>query len=189
MLNIGKIIFAIAFVMKVSLSFAQDKIYKKEGGIIECKITDVVDEKVFYKGADGNGVTKEIKKSEIDIIKYDGGKVVDYSVADTTKRIKEETKPEKKFDRNSDEFVNYANSLARQMSQSILLKMAGRVENSSVAVYFDSVYKDMMTGEINIPIIIKYEKYNALNNGFIKGTIKVKPDGSKVWVFENAGND
>ena len=85
--------------------------------------------------------------------------------------------------------MGFANALARQMSESILLKMAGKVENSSVAVYYDSVYKDVANGDINIPIKITYEKYNALNNGFIKGTIKVKSDGSKVWVFENAGKE
>ena len=189
MRNSKKIFLFIALLVNLCL-FAQDKIYKKSGGIIECKITDILEDKVFYKALNSDDLTKEMKKADIDIIRYANGKMEDYSAIGAEKNeVNKESKKEDKFDRNSEDFVGFANALARQMSESILLKMAGKVENSSVAVYYDSVYKDVANGDINIPIKITYEKYNALNNGFIKGTIKVKSDGSKVWVFENAGKE
>jgi len=43
--------------------FAQDKIYKKDGEIIKCTITDILDEKVFYKLLDAaNDNTQQILK-------------------------------------------------------------------------------------------------------------------------------
>ena len=187
MLNFRKIILVLIFAGKASLFIAQDKIYKKSGGIIVCKITDVLDDKMFYTLPDNNAGTTEIYKSEIDMVRYANGKMEDYSSIVSKKEIVK--KKDEEFDRNSKEFVDFANGLAHQMAQQILIKMAGKVENSSVAVYFDSVFKDPTNGTINIPIKISYEKYNALNNGFIKGTIKVEKDGNRLWVFENAGPD
>src|ERR1035437_1576902 len=102
-----KIILTLVFLGLAFLGFSQDKIYKRDGECIKCKVTDILDETVFYKAAEGDDRTKEIKKSEIDLIKYADGKTEDYS------SIKKEEKKSggsasgdkgEKFDRNSEEF-------------------------------------------------------------------------------------
>jgi len=169
--------------------FAQDKIYKKDGEIIKCTITDILDEKVFYKLLDAaNDNTQEILKSNIDIIKYVDGKIEDYSNIKPESNKTETNSGSNKFDRNSEEFVNYANSIAKQVGEDILRKCAGRYDNANTSVYFDAVYKDPYSEEISIPIRVSYQKGAESNDRFIKGAIKIRKDGSKTWVYQDSQN-
>lgn len=177
----------IAFILLAFGVFSQDKIYKKSGEIIKCKVTDILDEKVFYKALSGDDLTQEILKSDIDLIKYEDGKTEDYSA------IKNESAGSgsdggKKFDRNAEEFVNYATSLAKQIGESLLRECAGRYDNANTSVYFDACYKDPYSGEILIPIRVSYSKSAEGNERFIKGAIKIKPDGKKEWMFQDSQN-
>jgi hypothetical protein len=175
--------------MLTCFAYAQDKIYKKDGEVLKCNITDVLDEKVFYKLIEGNDVTQEILKANIDIIKYADGKMEDYSsIKAEPKKVETSSGGANKFDRNSDEFVNYANSIAKQVGEEILRKCAGRYDNSNTSVYFDAVYKDPYSEEISIPIRISYQKGFESNDRFIKGAIKIRRDGSKIWVYQDSQN-
>ncbi len=182
-----KIVVTLVFITLALYGFSQDKIYRKDGEIIKCKITDILDEKVFYKAIEGDDLTKEIKKSEIDLIKYSDGKTEDYS------SVKKEEKGSssgsgggEKWDRNSEEFVNYANSLAKQVGESLLRECAGRYDNANTSVYYDACYKDPYTGEIGIPIRITYQKGAEGNDRFIKGMIKITKEGAKTWIFQDS---
>ena len=184
-----KQLLTLAFATLALFGFSQDKIYKRDGEIIKCKVTDILDEKVFYKAIEGDDITKEIKKSEIDLIKYSDGKTEDYS------SVKKEEKGSsssassgggEKWDRNSDEFVNYANSLAKQVGEALLRDCAGRYDNANTSVYFDACFKDPYSGEIAIPIRISYQKGAEGNDRFIKGMIKISKDGAKTWVYQDS---
>ncbi|HWY37243.1 MAG TPA: hypothetical protein VNY73_01700, partial [Bacteroidia bacterium] len=157
--------------------------------IIKCKITDILDDKVFYKLLSGDDMTKEIKKSEIDLIKYADGKTEDYSaVKEEKSSVTGSSGGGEKFDRNSEEFVNYANSIAKQVGESLLRECAGKYDNAFTSVYFDACFKDPFTSEITIPIRVSYIKGAEQKERFIKGMIKIKKDGAKEWIFQDSQN-
>ena len=83
--------------------------------------------------------------------------------------------------------MSYANSLASEMTQTILGKIPGKIDNSSYQIYTDLVHQDSITLNIIIPIKITYEKYLSINNGYIIGQIIIKPDGTKQWFFKKQG--
>jgi len=188
-MKLNRLFSALIFLLLFSSAFCQDRIYKRDGDIIKCKITDILDDKVFYKLIEGDDVTKEIVKSNIDLIKYEDGKMEDYSAYNKEgSNVGNNTDKSAKFDRNSDEFVNYANSLAKQVGEDILRKCANNYANASTSVYFDACYKDPYSEEITIPIRIAYQKGALANDRYIKGSIKVKKDGSKTWVYQDSQN-
>jgi len=68
---------------------AQDKIYKKDGGVIEAKIIEIGSQEVKYKVfANLNGPIYTVNKSDLLNIKYENGTVEDFSTAVSTQQTK-----------------------------------------------------------------------------------------------------
>jgi len=177
----------ILYVNSILITTAQDKIYTLQGKTIVCAILKETKTSVFYNV---NNVPKlySIDFSEIDIIRYNSGKILnianynsDYNYVLTS------INKQNKFNNNSTEFMSYANSLASEMTQTILGKIPGKIDNSSYQIYTDLVHQDSITLNIIIPIKITYEKYLSINNGYIIGQIIIKPDGTKQWFFKKQG--
>jgi hypothetical protein len=181
------LLFFILYVNSILITTAQDKIYTLQGKTILCAILKETKTSVFYNV---NNVPKlySIDFSEIDIIRYNNGKILnianynsDYNYVLTS------INKQNKFNNNSTEFMSYANSLASEMTQTILGKIPGKIDNSSYQIYTDLVHQDSITLNITIPIKITYEKYLSINNGYIIGQIIIKPDGTKQWFFKKQG--
>jgi len=181
------LLFFILYVNSILITTAQDKIYTLQGKTILCAILKETKTSVFYNV---NNVPKlySIDFSEIDIIRYNSGKILnianynsDYNYVLTS------INKQNKFNNNSTEFMSYANSLASEMTQTILGKIPGKIDNSSYQIYTDLVHQDSITLNITIPIKITYEKYLSINNGYIIGQIIIKPDGTKQWFFKKQG--
>ncbi len=181
------LLFFILYVNSILITTAQDKIYTLQGKTILCAILKETKTSVFYNV---NNVPKlySIDFSEIDIIRYNNGKILnvanynsDYNYVLTT------INKQNRFNNSSTEFMSYANSLASEMTQTILGKIPGKIDNSSYQIYTDLVYQDSITLNITVPIKITYEKYLSINNGYIIGQIIIKPDGTKQWFFKKQG--
>lgn len=181
------LLFFILYVNSILITAAQDKIYTLQGKTILCAILKETKTSVFYNV---NNVPKlySIDFSEIDIIRYNNGKILNIANYNSDDNyVLTSINKQNKFNNNSTEFMSYANSLASEMTQTILGKIPGKIDNSSYQIYTDLVHQDSITLNIIIPIKITYEKYLSINNGYIIGQIIIKPDGTKQWFFKKQG--
>src|SRR5579872_2255467 len=80
--HIVRIAALVFFVLCFENIFLQDKIYKKEGGIIEGKIQEVANGKITYKTKDSEEL-KQITVEEVDLLKYASGRTTDFSKPQT----------------------------------------------------------------------------------------------------------
>jgi len=169
-------------------SQAQDRIFKKQGGFIDCNIYNETDSILYYKSGNG-AILSSININEVDIIRYQNGKV-----SNIVHEVPDEYAKDINFklfqnEYKTDNFLNYINSIARESSDIILRNIPGKIDNSNYNIYFDQISFDENKNELNIPIKISYEKYLSINNGFVKATIIVSSDGKRSIKIINAGLD
>lgn len=169
--------------LTISCVFAQDKLYKKDGNCIHCKIDEVNDDYVKYKKTDNlTGPSYTVKVADITKITFENGSEETFNKTEETQEGQEK---QNGFDRNSEEFVNYATALAKTTGDALVKRCANNVDNSTTEVYYDSVIKDPVTGEILIPIRISWDKGWTNEKRWIKGSIKVAANGTKTWTYQS----
>jgi hypothetical protein len=157
------------------------------GSFIDGKVIKDTKDAISYTLA-GNDLINSIQKKDIDLIKFENGKIEDLTLAQKDDEYAI-TNENKLFDsrKNTDEFKNYINSIARETTASILKNIPGKIDNASYNIYFDLITFDAKNEEIDVPIKILYEKYLAINNGFVQATIKILHDGKRKIQITNSG--
>lgn len=69
--------FYLLVTLSVTLSFSQDKIYKTNSGVIDCKITEILDNEIKYTQPDFD-VVFGISKNKITKVVFENGKTLDF---------------------------------------------------------------------------------------------------------------
>ena len=176
---------------------AQDLIVKIDGTIIKAKITEVTDEDVKYKKADNlEGPVYTASKVNLSAINYENGTVEKFEVKPKAAENKNEVEddyiegeeaPKKNALLEDEQMKRTIEGIAKDVGEQLLRNCAnGKIDNSSTSIYWDGVFKDAITSEINIPIIISWKpKWSESDNKWIKGKIVILSDGRKKWIYQN----
>jgi hypothetical protein len=181
----------------LSSAKAQDLIVKIDGTIIKAKITEVTDELIKYKKADNpDGPIYSASKSTLRAINYENGTVEKFEASPkVTKKNDEdededseaEEKPKKNPILEDAPLKRTIEGIAKDVGEQLLRSCSnGKVDNSTTSIYWDGVYKDAITGEINVPIITTWKpKWSESDSKWIKGKIVISADGKKKWIYQN----
>lgn len=189
----------ITFIAIISLLFnfisslkAQDLIVKTDGTIIKAKIIEVGEDLVKYKKADNvEGPMYSISKSSLSAINFENGSVEKFENKPKSNKNEdgeEEEEPAKTNPILNDESLKRTiEAIAKDVGEQLLRNCAnGKIDNSSTSIYWDGVFKDALTNEINIPIITSWKpKWSDSDGKWIKGKVVVSTDGRKRWVYQN----
>jgi len=184
-------ILQISFLICLSnnVSFSQDLINKTDGVEIKVKVIEIDDTNIKYKKFDNqSGPVYSISKKEVDRIKYENGSIDNFSVdaeepsTTTTKASTGATK----FDINDENTIKQIEAIAKYAGETILSKCTGKTDNQTTEIYYDGVFQDQFTNELVIPIRIKWQPKNISGDSkWVRGTVKVTPDGRKTWSYQN----
>lgn len=183
------------FLLVASLK-AQDLIVKTDGTIIKGKISEITDDAVKYKKADNlDGPVYSIAKSSVSAINYENGTVEKFEASAKVSKEKNEDEdseeneaPAKKNPILDDEQMKKTiEAIAKDVGEQLLSSCAnGKIDNSVTSIYWDGVFKDAITGELNIPIILTWKpKWTDGDGKWIKGKILITSDGNKRWIYQN----
>ena len=183
------------FLLVASLK-AQDLIVKTDGTIIKGKISEITDDAVKYKKADNlDGPLYSIAKSSVSAINYENGTVEKFEASAKASKEKNEDEdseeneaPAKKNPILDDEQMKKTiEAIAKDVGEQLLSSCAnGKIDNSVTSIYWDGVFKDAITGELNIPIILTWKpKWTEGDGKWIKGKILITSDGNKRWIYQN----
>jgi len=184
----------VVFSFSCSVIKAQDLISKKDGSIIKVKISEINEESVKYKKFDNlDGPMYTIDKTSINSINYANGEIEKFeSETKTTTKNEdgedEEEAPTKKNPILADEQLKKTiEGIAKDAGEQLIRNCAnGKVDNSTTEIYWDAVYKDAITNELNISIIASWKpKWTDGSGKWIKGKIIVSPTGEKKWMYQN----
>ncbi len=185
---------AVFFLMlSCGLVKAQDMIVKKDGTIIKAKVTEVNEESVKYKKADNpDGPLYSISKENITAINYANGDVEKMEAAKKPKNEDDvdedgEEKPKGNPILDDPQLRRTIEAIAKDVGEQLLHSCAnGKVDNSTTEIYWDAVFKDAITNELNISILTSWKpKWTDGSGKWIKGKIIVSPSGEKKWVYQN----
>jgi hypothetical protein len=184
-------ILQISFLICLSnnVSFSQDLINKTDGVEIKVKVIEIDDTNIKYKKFDNqSGPVYSISKKEVDRIKYENGSIDNFSVdaeAPSTTTTKASTGATK-FDINDENTIKQIEAIAKYAGETILSKCTGKTDNQTTEIYYDGVFQDQFTNELVIPIRIKWQPKNISGDSkWVRGTVKVTPDGRKTWSYQN----
>jgi hypothetical protein len=172
-----------------TVGFSQDVINKTDGQELNVKVIEIEDDVIKYKKFDNqSGPIYSISKKDVSRIKYENGSVDNFSEDDeapTTNTDKASTGAAK-FDINDENTVKQVEAIAKYAGETILSKCTGKTDNQTTEVYYDGVFQDQFTKELVIPIRIKWQPKNISGDSkWVKGTVKVSPDGRKTWSYQN----
>lgn len=174
-------------------------IVKKDGSIVKAKILEVGDDAIKYKKADNpDGPTYSVSKSNLTSINYANGEVEKFESSEkTVKKDKDEDasdedsekeeKPKKNPILEDENLKKTIEGIAKDAGEQLIRNCAnGKVDNSTTEIYWDGVYKDAITGELNVPIRAAWKpKWTDGSGKWIKGKILVSKAGEKKWVYQN----
>jgi len=174
---------------------SQDLIVKSDGTIIKSKIIEVTEDIIKYKKADNpNGPIYSVSKSFLTAINYENG---------TVEKFEEKSKVAKKIDDDEDSEVEEKpkknplledeslkrtiEGITKDVGEQLLKNCSnGKIDNSTTSIFWDGVYKDAISGEINVPIITTWKpKWSESDSKWIKGKIVISSDGKKKWIYQN----
>jgi hypothetical protein len=176
------------------LAFCQDFITLKDGREVKSKIVEVSekDKVIKYKKFDNpDGPVYTVELSEISKIKYSNGSEESFN-AEPAKSNAEPAAAEEngpsiftgKFDIEDESTHDYLEGIAKNTGMK-LLRCVGRVDNYSTEVYWDQTYRDEITKEIILPIIVKWEKGAAVATKWVRGVVKIDKTGKKIWNYQS----
>ncbi len=176
-----------------SISYCQDVLTKSDGTTINVKIMEINDDAIKYKKSDNpDGPTYSILLIDVDKVNYKNGSVDVFN-----KEKKEESsegsgsKGDSKggsgsFDINNENTVKKVEALAKYAGESILAKCTGKPDNSVTEVFYDGVFQDDGSKDITIPIKVSWQPRSISGDRkWIRGVVKVSPDGKKTWTYQN----
>lgn len=191
-MKILKRILCLILLITVSHSIiAQDVLTLKDGREVKSKVTEVTDKYIKYKKADNiDGPTYTVEKTEIAKIKYANGseEIVESPAATTnTDNSSEPDIFTMKFDTENERIHDYLEAIAKNVGSIILERCTGRVDNYSTEIYWDQTFRDEITKEINLAIIVKWEKGFEARKRWVKGIIKLDKSGRKIWSYQGDG--
>ena len=175
---------------------AQDLIVKTDGTIIKGKISEISDEAIKYKKADNlDGPVYSVSKSSVSAINYENGTVEKFEAPAQAAKEKnedeeyaEKEEPTKKNPILEDEQMKKTvEAIAKDVGEQLLSSCAnGKIDNSTTSIFWDGVFKDAITGELNVPIITTWKpKWTDGSGKWIKGKIVITSDGNKRWIYQN----
>ena len=78
-------------------------------------------------------------------------------------------------------------AIAKDVGEQLLSSCAnGKIDNSTTSIFWDGVFKDAITGELNVPIITTWKpKWTDGSGKWIKGKIVITSDGNKRWIYQD----
>ena len=179
-----------AFALATPQLKAQDVLYFNDDRELQVKVIEITDAAVKYKkfdNQDGPSYSANIK--DVKKVKYkNGSEDVFEHKAKPASEEPAEIKPAsdgKKFDPNDPDTNDMLQAIAKNAGDKLLNRCTGKVDNSTTEIFFDQIYKDEFSGEINLPIIIKWDKGLANKQRWIKGIVKIDKQGKKTWMYQN----
>lgn len=175
---------------------AQDMIVKKDGSIVKAKILEVGDDAIKYKKADNpDGPTYSVSKSNLTSINYANGEVEKFESSEKAVKKNEDgdEDSEKEEKPKGNPVLEDANlkktieGIAKDAGEQLIRNCAnGKVDNSTTEIFWDGVYKDAITNELNVPIRASWKpKWTDGAGKWIKGKILISSTGEKKWVYQN----
>jgi len=193
-----KKLFTLTFAfIALSCSFlkAQDMIVKKDGSIVKAKITEISEDQIKYKKADNpDGPSYTLSKENVTSINYANGEVEKFDTkAKPSKKNEddedeaEEEKPKKNPILADEALKKTIEGIAKDVGEQLIRNCAnGKVDNSTTEIFWDAVYRDAITNELNIAIIASWKpKWTDGSGKWIKGKIIVNSAGEKKWQYQN----
>lgn len=155
-MHIKTLLLAIAGTLALHSAIAQDKLYKKNGDMIEVKVTEINTRTVSYKKS-GNtgGPTYTIAKADVSKIVYDNGTEDFFGPA-------EENRPARKN-------VNYGNNIISVMPMQILTYDVG------VGIAYERVLDKAGILSFYLPIMVEFDGANNNRHGFMHPVGKTYP--------------
>ena len=184
----------------LSLAFyfvnGQDMIVKKDGSIVKAKILEVNDADIKYKKADNpDGPTYTVSKANLTSINYANGEVEKFEAPEklTKKNEDEDEDDEKEEKTKTNPILEDANlkktieGIAKDCGEQLIRNCAnGKIDNSTTEIFWDGVYKDAITSELNVPIRASWKpKWTDGAGKWVKGKILISSTGEKKWVYQN----
>jgi len=175
---------------------AQDMIVKSDGSIVKAKIIEITDESVKYKKADNpDGPLYTLSKESITSINYANGEVEKFETAKKDSKKNEDNEDEEDGEEKpkgnpilkDEQLKRTIEGIAKDVGEQLIRNCAnGKVDNSTTEIYWDQVFKDAITNEINIAIITSWKpKWTDGSGKWVKGKIIVAQSGEKRWVYQN----
>ena len=190
-----KLVFLCLFLVVSCFVNAQDMIVKKDGSIIKVKVLEVGEDAIKYKKADNpDGPTYSVSKSNLTSINYANGEVEKFESEEKVSKkndddedSEKEEKPKKNAILEDENLKKTLEGLAKDAGEQLIRNCAnGKVDNSTTEIFWDGVYKDAISGEINVPIRASWKpKWTDGAGKWIKGKIIINSAGEKKWVYQN----
>ncbi len=188
-MKVFKLVCFILFLSVTGPLVAQDIITLKDGREIKSKVIEIGSDVVKYKKADNlEGPTYTVTKAEMSKIKYaNGSEEIMESSASEQKTTEEPSIFTGKFDIEDESTHDYLEGVAKNAGSRILSKCAGKVDNYSTEIYWDQTYRDEVTKEIVVAIVVKWEKGLEGKQRWVKGLVKLDKTGRKLWSYQGDG--
>ncbi|HEY9177231.1 MAG TPA: hypothetical protein VIN07_06050 [Flavipsychrobacter sp.] len=173
------LLLAIAGTLTLNAAFAQDKLFKKNGDMIEVKVTEITARTVSYKKADNtSGPTYTINKADVSKIEYENGSEDFFAPA-------ENNRPARKK-------VNYGNNIISVMPMQIMTYDVG------VGIAYERVLDNAGILSFYLPIMMEFDGTNGRNAAihptgktypayYIMPGLKLYPTGSKGVIRYGVG--
>lgn len=184
------IVWCVALTIVPRLAICQDFITLKDGREVKSKIVEISekDKIVKYKKFDNpDGPVYTVELAEITKIKYSNGSEESYNVESSKPAEASSDEPSiftGKFDIENESTHDYLEGIAKNAGMKVL-RCAGRVDNYSTEIYWDQTYRDEVTKEINLPIIVRWEKGAAVATRWVRGVVKIDKSGKKIWNYQS----
>lgn len=190
MKNYYRVLICGAFALATPQLKAQDVLYFNDDRDLKVKVIEITDAAVKYKKFDNqDGPSYSANINDVKKVKYkNGSEDVFEHKAKPAAEEPAEIKPAsdgKKFDPNDPDTNDMLQAIAKNAGDKLLSRCTGKVDNSTTEIFFDQIYKDEFSGEINLPIIIKWDKGLANKQRWIKGIVKIDKQGKKTWMYQN----
>ena len=175
---------------------AQDMIVKKDGSIVKAKVLEIGDDAIKYKKSDNlDGPTYSVSKSNLTSINYENGKVEKFETTEKVAKKSEdededsekEEKPKKNPVLDDANLKKTIEGIAKDCGEQLIRNCAnGKVDNSTTEIFWDGVYKDAITNELNVPIRASWKpKWTDGAGKWVKGKILISSAGEKKWIYQN----
>jgi hypothetical protein len=172
-----------------TICFSQDIITRTDGKEFSVRVIEIEETAIKYKRFDNQtGPVYSISKKEVDRIKYENGSIDNFTAEPeaSAPNVEKASTGASKFDINDENTVKQIEAIAKYAGETILSKCAGKTDNQTTEIYYDGIFQDQFTNELVIPIRIKWQPKNISGDSkWVKGTVKVSPDGRKTWSYQN----
>lgn len=153
-MHIKTLLLTIAGTLALNAAYAQDKLFKKNGDMLEVKVTEITTRTVSYKkGDNANGPTYTINKADVSKIEYENGSEDFFSPT-------EENRPARKQ-------VKYGNNIISVMPMQIMTYDVG------VGIAYERVLDNAGILSFYLPVMVEFDGTN--NNSFINPNGKSYP--------------